>query len=79
MRKRLADAAVTIIAFRVDDFTDRDAALAFMGIIRDLTLVGAEGDEGDIKASVQRLSDAQAERVARDILGLYHLMARLEA
>jgi hypothetical protein len=79
LRKRLVNAAITISPLLAKDFADPDAAGAFQRIMNDLTRVEAVGDEGDIQATVQHLSDDEAERIAREILELYHQMAQLEA
>ena len=47
--------------------------------MHDLTHVEATGDEGNIEATVKLLSDDEAERIAREVLGLYHRVVQLEA
>ena len=42
--------------------------------MHDLTHVEAIGGEGNIEATVKLLSDDEAERIAREILGLDHRM-----
>jgi hypothetical protein len=79
MRGRLADAALTLSPLRAEDFPDHDAADTFGRIMRDLTDVGAVGGEGNIEAVVKLLSDDQAERITREVLGLYHRVVQLEA
>jgi hypothetical protein len=79
MHRRLVDAALTLSPLRAEDFPDHDAADTFGRIMRDLTHVEAVGGEGNIEAAVKLLSDDQAERIAREVLGLYHRVVQLAA
>ena len=78
MRRRLVNAALTLSPLRTKDFPDHGAADTFGRIMHDLTHVEAIGGEGNIEATVKLLSDDEAERIAREILGLYHRMVQLE-
>jgi hypothetical protein len=79
MRRRLVNAALTLSPLQTKDFPDHDAANTFDRMIHDLTQAEAIGDEGNIEATVRLLSDDEAERIAREILGLYHRVMQLEA
>ena len=78
IRKRLADAALTLLPLPTKDFPDTDAEEAFDRIMHDLTHVRGDGGEANIGA-IAKLSDADAERIARNILELYRRMVQLEA
>jgi hypothetical protein len=79
MRGRLVNAAHTLNPLQAKDFPDDDAAATFDRIMHDLTHIEAVGGEGNIEATVKTLSDDDAERIAREILGLYHRVVQLEA
>ena len=72
LRVRLADVAIYLI-HRISDKFDDDPILngKLHEIARRLTKVKAgPGDKGDIDATCKRLSDEEAEAIARDIVGV---------
>jgi hypothetical protein len=72
LRDRLDDAAVSaLIRLNPEDFDDLDDRAEFERIMARLTAFQAVADEGDVAASAQLLSPAEADEVASTIRRLH--------
>lgn len=71
LRGRLTDAIVhALIRLNSNDFADLDDRATFDGVMPRLRRFEAVGDEGDIAASAQLLTEDEAERIAATIRSL---------
>jgi hypothetical protein len=77
LQSRLGDAFVgSLIRLQPEDFGDHEDKEAFESIVRELTKIKAEGSEGNVAATVRRMSDEEAVAVARKIVNLQHSLRR---
>lgn len=70
IQKRLVSAAQSMIALKPEDFPDH-LREEFVAMWQELTKHKAEGDEGTIEATMRRVTDAEAEKIADRILHIY--------
>jgi hypothetical protein len=75
LQARLGDAALFLIRLRPDDFPE-DLRRMFEGVIDDLTFDQAQGDEGQIAATMKNTSDEDARVLAGRIFSLFVEMSR---
>jgi len=75
LQARLFDAALFLIRLRPDDFPE-DLRRMFEGVIDDLTFDQAQGDEGQIAATMKNTSDEDARVLAGRIFSLFVEMSR---
>jgi hypothetical protein len=75
LQARLGDAALFLIRLRPDDFPE-DLRRMFAGVIDDLTFDQAQGDEGQIAATMKNTSDEDARVLAGRIFSLFVEMSR---
>jgi hypothetical protein len=74
LRKRLTAAAMYLVQLMPKDFagSDRKHVKAWQQIVEDLTWADPDrGDEGKLHATIRRMIDEDASRVAREILDLF--------
>lgn len=70
LQQRLERAFGLLQKLRTSDFADFDDQLIFDQIKADLTSVEAQGDEGSVKATLGRMGDGDASRIAERIVDL---------
>ena len=78
LQDRLSDAASFLIRLQPADFPD-DLRRIFEGVIDDLTFGQAQGEEGQIVATMKGTSDDDAKAIATRIFSLFVEMARRDA
>lgn len=72
IQDRLVSAYLSgLMALKAEDFEDAGDRAAFDQIMAALTSTEATGDEGQVRASAQRMSDDEAAEVARQIAELH--------
>jgi hypothetical protein len=74
LRKRLADATVSaLMRLRPEHFSNDEHLKAWQQIMEDLTWAPKDSsDDGKIEATIRRMLDEDARKVAEAILSLYH-------
>jgi hypothetical protein len=75
LQGRLADAALLLIRLQPDDFP-KDLRRIFEGVLDDLSFADAQGDEGQIAATMKITSDEDARAIAGRIFNLFVEMSR---
>jgi hypothetical protein len=77
LRKRLADAAVSsLIRLMPAHFSNDEHLKAWQQIMDDLTWAPPDSsDDGSIEATIRRMLDEDARKVAEAILSLYHKLS----
>jgi hypothetical protein len=76
LQERLVDAALLLIRLQPHDFPDKDLRRIFEGVIDDLSFDQAQGDEGQIAATMKNTSDEDARAIAGRIFSLFVEMSR---
>jgi hypothetical protein len=71
VQERLESAAVGLCSLPGENDLPKQYEEALSSIRHDLTQEPAVGVEGRIKSTTRKMSDQEAQRVAKEILGLY--------